>query len=89
MGKLARAAWKAAKPVLKKQASKALNKYGDQASVKTKKVMGKGADMLIDKASDRVGIGHGKLRTSAKKLARKGIDKGVDAGMSYAKKKLR
>lgn len=88
MGKLARSAWKAAKPVLKSNMKNALNKHGDAISKTAKSTLGKGADILIDKGANKVGIGQGKLRTSAKKLARKGIDRGVDAGMRYAKKKL-
>jgi hypothetical protein len=84
----AKQAWKVAKPVLKRKASKYLAKHGEAGKKRAKAYLGSKADRLIDKGADKIGVKNAEMRSSAKKMARRGIDKGVDAGVSYASKKL-
>lgn len=85
---LARAAWKVAKPIVKKQGKRYMDSHGGQAKVKVKGYIGKKTDSLIDKGANKIGIKDQGMRNSAKKLARKGVDRGVDMGAAYMSKKL-
>lgn len=83
--KVGKIAWNAAKP----RARAYLQKNEGKITTKTKNVLSKGTDRLVDRGADKIGLSRSSsLRGTAKKYARKGVGKGVDVGMAYAKKKL-
>ena len=86
--KIAHMAYKAAKPIAKRQAKRFMDSRGEQMKTKAKGYLGKKTDRLVDRGADRLGVKNQELRGSAKKLARKGVNKGIDVGAAYINKKL-